>query len=297
MNLKTNLVFVLSTVLAISVTGCVSTQESTTNQSSSTSSAISTSMSTSTTDAAQTNSDLANLPFDLTKYPQNYTTINHNVPVFENGFKQTVAAAQKAKTTRAQTYYDRLDDLGRTQSVSAIVTYGMMHSHSSAVRKRPIFPKTTKVAGEYADGVYNKNLQQWFGRCPNNQMMQLNGYRGYLYNKSHLLAWSLGGDMQAHNVILGTRAQNVGTNNQRDPGGMAYTETLTRNYLNSHRDDAVAYQAIPVYVGNELVPRGTHVLVQSIDHPDRFHYNVWVFNVQAGVTINYNNGSFQQKGD
>ena len=209
-------------------------------------------MSTSTTDAAQTNSDLANLPFNLTKCPQNYTTINHNVPVFENWFKQTVAAAQKAKTTRSQTYYDRLDDLGRTHSISAIMTYGMMHSHSNAVRKRPVFPKTTKVAGQYADGVYNKNLQQWFGRCPNNQMVQLNGYRGYLYNKSHLLAWSLGGDMQTHNVILGTRAQNVGTNNQRDPGGMAYTEALTRNYLNSHRDDAVAYQAIPVYVRIEI---------------------------------------------
>lgn len=132
------------------------------------------------------------------------------------------------------------------------MTYGMMHSHSNAVRKRPVFPKTTKVAGQYADGVYNKNLQQWFDRCPNNQMVQLNGYRGYLYNKSHLLAWSLGGDMQTHNVILGTRAQNVGTNNQRDPGGMAYTEALTRNYLNSHRDDAVAYQAIPVYVRIEI---------------------------------------------
>lgn len=76
----------------------------------------------------------------------------------------TTDAAQKAKTTCAQTYYDRLDDLGRTHSVSAIVTYGMMYSHSSAVRKRPVFPKTTKVAGEYADGVYNQNLQQWFGR-------------------------------------------------------------------------------------------------------------------------------------
>ena len=37
-----------------------------------------------------------------------------------------------------------------------------MHSHASSVRKRPAFPKTTKVSGEYADGVYNKNLQQWF---------------------------------------------------------------------------------------------------------------------------------------
>lgn len=98
--------------------------------------------------------------------------------------------------------------------------------------------------------------------------------------------------MQTHNVILGTRAQNVGTNNQKTPGGMAYTETLTRSYLTAHQDDAVAYQVIPVYVGSELVARGTHVLVQSINNPDQFHYNVWVFNNQPGARIDYNTGSF-----
>lgn len=41
-------------------------------------------------------------------------------------------------------------------------------------------------------------------------MVQLNEYRGYLYNTSHLLAWSLGGDMQTHNVTLGTRAKTSG---------------------------------------------------------------------------------------
>ena len=293
MKLTAKWLLALSTVLGISISGCSAVQGSNSGQSNTTKSAPSYAVSTSTTEDAQANSDLANLPFDLAKYPQNYTTVNQNVPIFENGFKQTVAAAQKAKTARAQTYFDSLDDLGRTQTVSAIITYGMMHSHASSVRKRPAFPKTTKVSGEYADGVYNKNLQQWFGRSNNNRMVQLNGYRGYLYNKSHLLAWSLGGNMQTHNVILGTRAQNVGTNDQRNPGGMAYTETLTRNYLSSHQDDAVAYQVIPIYVGQELVPRGTHVLVQSIDNPNKFHLNVWVFNTQAGRTINYNNGSFQ----
>ncbi|OPH00762.1 endonuclease [Lacticaseibacillus paracasei] len=293
MKLTAKWLLALSTVLGISISGCSAVQGSNSGQSNTTKSAPSYAVSTSTTEDAQANSELANLPFDLAKYPQNYTTVNQNVPIFENGFKQTVAAAQKAKTARAQTYFDSLDDLGRTQTVSAIITYGMMHSHASSVHKRPAFPKTTKVSGEYADGVYNKNLQQWFGRSNNNRMVQLNGYRGYLYNKSHLLAWSLGGNMQTHNVILGTRAQNVGTNDQQNPGGMAYTETLTRNYLSSHQDDAVAYQVIPVYVGQELVPRGTHVLVQSIDNPNKFHLNVWVFNTQAGITINYNNGSFQ----
>ncbi|MCT4395170.1 endonuclease, partial [Lacticaseibacillus paracasei] len=189
MKLTAKWLLALSTVLGISISGCSAVQGSNSGQSNTTKSAPSYAVSTSTTEDAQANSELANLPFDLAKYPQNYTTVNQNVPIFENGFKQTVAAAQKAKTTRAQTYFDSLDDLGRTQTVSAIITYGMMHSHASSVRKRPAFPKTTKVSGEYADGVYNKNLQQWFGRSNNNRMVQLNGYRGYLYNKSHLLAW------------------------------------------------------------------------------------------------------------
>ena len=66
-------------------------------ESNTTKSAPSYAVSTSTTEDAQANSELANLPFDLAKYPQNYTTVNQNVPIFENGFKQTVAAAQKAK--------------------------------------------------------------------------------------------------------------------------------------------------------------------------------------------------------
>ncbi|BBF75854.1 streptodornase B; Mitogenic factor 1 (plasmid) [Lacticaseibacillus paracasei] len=52
-----------------------------------------------------------------------------------------------------------------------------------------------------------------------------------------------------------------------------------------------------MYVGQELVPRGTHVLVQSINNPSQFQANVWVFNTQSGVTINYNNGSFQLNGE
>ncbi|MEN3129348.1 hypothetical protein ABDE14_12750, partial [Lacticaseibacillus paracasei] len=63
--------------------------------------------------------------------------------------------------------------------------------------------------------------------------------------------------------------------------------------LAAHQDDAVAYQVIPVYVGSELVARGTHVLVQSINNPDQFHYNVWVFNSQSEVAIDYVSGSIR----
>nr|WP_162920425.1 hypothetical protein [Lacticaseibacillus paracasei] len=47
---------------------------------------------------------------------------------------------------------------------------------------------------------------------------------------------------------------------------------------------------IPVYVGNELLPRGTHVIAQAIDNPDALKINVWVFNGQPGVNVNYASG-------
>lgn len=40
--------------------------------------------------------------------------------------------------------------------------------------------------------------------------------------------------MNTYNVVMGTSAQNVGTNDQRNPGDMAYSETLTRDYLRSY---------------------------------------------------------------
>ncbi|UQS84057.1 DNA/RNA non-specific endonuclease [Bombilactobacillus thymidiniphilus] len=240
---------------------------------------------------------LTNLVFDIQKYPQNYVILNNNQPQFST---QTKNKIQQIKSNLNQyinesddqqdTQYHGFDHLGRTQQVSSFVRYKDVVKHSSSVMKRPAFPESTKVSGEYLDGIFDNAANQWQGQQSNNQIVQLANYHGYLYNKSHLLAWSLGGSMSSENVILGTRAQNVGTNQQNNPGGMAYTETKVRDFLRQHQDDTVFYQATPYYKGNELVARGVQVQVQSIKNPSALHLNVWTFNTQSGVTINYQNG-------
>lgn len=40
-------------------------------------------------------------------------------------------------------------------------------------------------------------------------------------------------------------------------------------------------------MGNELLPRGTHVVAQSIKDPNPLKINVWVFNYRQGIQINY----------
>lgn len=112
-------------------------------------------------------------------------------------------------------------------------------------------------------------------------------YHGYLYNRSHLLAKSLGGEDSPRNMVTGTRPQNVGDNDR--PGGMAYTETLARDWLDAHPDGTVAYKATPHYVGDELLPRT--VTVDMLTSDGSIDQHVVVYNAAEGYRIDYANGN------
>lgn len=248
------------------------------------------------------NSSFLNVKYSQSKYPENIAIINNNTPVFGNDTKQAISYEKNnladylnADDSSQNTKYSGFDSLGRTQAVSSFIREKDVLKHSSRVLKRPVFPASTKISGEYSDGHFDPTNKTWTGTISNNRIIQLSNYRGFLYNKSHLLAWSLGGSMDSVNVILGTRAQNVGHNDQKHPGGMAYYETKVREFLKTNPKEVVFYKAIPIYSGNELVPRGVHVLAQSVNNPKLLNLNVWVFNTQAGVSVNYLNGSFNSK--
>ena len=92
--------------------------------------------------------------------------------------------------------------------------------------------------------------------------------------------------METHNLTLGTRAQNVGTNRDRNGGGMGYAETQIRNAIHEHPQTKVYYKVTPVYQGSELLPRGSHVRAYSVnDEGQTVNINVWVSNTQKGVKL------------
>lgn len=76
---------------------------------------------------------------------------------------------------------------------------------------------------------------------------------------------------------------------------MVYPESKVREFLKINSRKVVFYKAILIHSGNELVPRGVHVLEKSVNNPKLLNLNVWVFNTQAGVSVNYLNGSFNSK--
>lgn len=111
-------------------------------------------------------------------------------------------------------------------------------------------------------------------------------YKGWFYNRSHLIADSLGGVAESYNAITGTRMQNVG--NRSNTGGMQYIERKCVDYLKKHRSVKLYYQVTPYYRGDELIPRT--VEVQALTSDGAINEKVITYNSAKGFTIDYHTG-------
>ena len=170
-----------------------------------------------------------------------------------------------------------LDAWGRARGASATVTAASMEA--GIARERGDL-------GELTPSGWGDNAQV---------DMALPGggsYHGYLWNRSHLVAKSLGGPDVLENVVCGTRTQNVGANDGR--GGMAYPERLCRDWLEANPRGSVYYRATPVYVGHEPVCRSVFVDVRSSD--GTLDMRLEVYNAAAGFAIDYATGAFSAQG-
>lgn len=104
----------------------------------------------------------------------------------------------------------------------------------------------------------------------------------YLYNRCHLIAHQLANTDDANNLITGTRYLNE---------AMIPYEEQVANYV-SETGNHVLYRATPVYVGSNAVASGVQLEAYSVeDHGKGLSFNVYLYNVQPGVNIDYANGS------
>ena len=104
-----------------------------------------------------------------------------------------------------------------------------------------------------------------------------------LYNRSHLIAFQLAGEnANEHNLITGTRHLNA--------DGMRPFEEMVGDYIRQTRNH-VLYRVTPVFVGDELVARGVQMEARSMeDGGAGISLNVYIYNVQPGVEIDYATG-------
>lgn len=105
----------------------------------------------------------------------------------------------------------------------------------------------------------------------------------YLYNRCHLIGWQLTGqNANPKNLITGTRYLNT--------EGMLPFENMIADYI-KETGNHVLYRVTPDFREDESVARGVQLEALSVeDGGDGVCFNVYVYNVQPGVVIDYSTG-------
>ena len=161
-------------------------------------------------------------------------------------------------TTSSSESYSDLDDLGRCGVAFANIGTNLMptEDRGSIGQVKPSGWQTVKY-----DNVDGK----------------------YLYNRCHLIGYQLTGEnANKLNLITGTRYMNV--------EGMLPFENMVADYI-KETNNHVLYRVTPVFNGDDLVARGVQMEAVSVeDKADGICFNVFVYNVQPGITIDYVTG-------
>ena len=112
----------------------------------------------------------------------------------------------------------------------------------------------------------------------------------YLYNRCHLIGYQLTAEnANTKNLITGTRYLNM--------DGMLPFENMTADYI-EETGNHVLYRVTPVFEGNNLLATGVLMEAMSVeDEGDGVLFNVFCYNAQPGVKINYKNGESSLIGD
>ena len=191
-------------------------------------------------------------PSDIPAYSgKPYAIINNNIPNF--------TAAEL--TQKGYENYSPLDSLGRTQM--AVASVGK---------------DTMPAANEERGSISSIKPSGWI------QAKYTNISGGWLYNRCHLIGWQLSAEnANKSNLITGTKYLNI--------NGMLPFENMVADYI-KETGDHVAYRITPIYEGKNLLASGVQMEAYSIaDKGESICFNVYCYNVQPGITINYATGS------
>lgn len=105
----------------------------------------------------------------------------------------------------------------------------------------------------------------------------------YLYNRCHLIGYQLSGEnANIKNLITGTRYLNV--------DGMLPFENMVADYV-KETNNHVMYRVSPIFEGNNLLVSGVQIEAKSVeDNGEGILFNVYCYNVQPNIEINYATG-------
>lgn len=212
-------------------------------------------------------------PNERNKMSQADTSVNsvdlNQIPDFDgettfvaiNNYAPTFSDEDKAKARSGSfEYYSELDSLGRV---------GVAYAN--------LGKETMPQKGEKRGAIGRVKPSGW-------QSLKFESVDGkYLYNRSHLIGWQLSAENDNEkNLATGTRFFNV--------DGMLPFENLVADYI-KNTGNHVLYRVTPIFEGDELVMRGLQMEAYSVeDNGAGVSYNVFVYNAQPGIYIDYLTG-------
>ena len=106
---------------------------------------------------------------------------------------------------------------------------------------------------------------------------------GYLYHRCHIIAWKLGGiDVDKRNIMTGTQSFNI--------DGMKQFEDKVYEYLEKNKSNHVLYRVTPYFERENELASGVNIEAYSIEDNGKLHFNVYVYNAQDKIVIDYTTG-------
>lgn len=110
----------------------------------------------------------------------------------------------------------------------------------------------------------------------------------YLYNRCHLIGYQLTGENRNEkNLITCTRHMNTGI--------MLDYENKVANYVKKTHNH-VLYRVTPIFEGDNLLAKGVQMEALSIeDNGEGIKFNIFIYNVQEGIEIDYKDGNSKIK--
>ena len=196
---------------------------------------------------------------------------------YTGNYNETVGKAKFTYKIADGVKYGKLDKFGRPTYATIRVT-PKLYAKEKKEKREPIkvdpcgwLKKNPKVVIKHKDG---------------------STYKGFMYNRSHMIADSLGGDPIYENLVTGTRPQNVG--GRGNDGGMAYLETKIRDYFNRGSKGTVDYEVINVYASDkDKLPVYSICNAKSSDK--KIDEQVIVYNSAEGYDIDYKTAQVRKK--
>mgnify|MGYP005816169467 FL=1 len=198
----------------------------------------------------ETTFDLSTIP-EYTSNP--YIEINNNIPYF----------TEEDYTTESFEKYSEWDGLGRSGVAYANIC-------------KEIMPKENEKRGEIGN---IKDLSGWVQKRYDEVIKDK-----YLYNRCHLIGWQLAGENDnKKNLITGTRYLNT--------EGMLPFENRVADYIDKNESNHVLYRVTPIFDGDNKLASGVQMEAWSIEDKGKgIHFNVYCYNVQPGIVIDYTTG-------